>query len=92
MYPVNHRFPQNFQMISTAGPFWEAATGELEAALKRATVCVFRSERAATFGGHFAQPDTEDKKLRKDPFGGPCFKGTLRIRVAFRMKSRGRDD
>ena len=37
VYPVNHRFPQNFQMISTAGPFWEAA-GELEAALRRATV------------------------------------------------------
>jgi len=26
----------------------------------------------------FRQPDTEDKKLRKDPFGGPCFEGTLR--------------
>jgi hypothetical protein len=25
-------------------------------------------ERNATFGGHFAQPETEDKKLRKDPF------------------------
>ena len=24
------------------------------------------------------QPETEDKKLRKDPFGGPCFEGTLR--------------
>jgi hypothetical protein len=58
----------------------------------RTTVCVFRSERNATFGGHFAQPDTEDKKLRKDPFGGPCFEGTLRKCVAFRMKSRGRDD
>jgi hypothetical protein len=53
----------------------------------------FRSEcRDATFGVHFRQPETEDKKLRKDPFGGPCFEGTLRIRDAFRMKSRGRDD
>ncbi len=44
-----------------------------------------------------AHADTEDKKLRKDPFGGPCFEGTLREAiyakpVAFRMKSRGRDD
>jgi hypothetical protein len=46
----------------------------------------------ATFGEHFRQPETEDKKLRKDPFGGPCFEGTLRIRAAFRMKSRGRDN
>jgi hypothetical protein len=39
-----------------------------------------------------AHADTEDKKLRKDPFGGPCFEGTLRILAAFRMKSRGRDN
>jgi len=38
---------------------------------------------SATFGGHFAQPDTEDKKLRKDPFGGPCFEGTLRKPCCF---------
>jgi hypothetical protein len=30
-----------------------------------------------------AHADTEDKKLRKDPFGGPCFEGPLRIRDAF---------
>ena len=27
--PVNRRVPQDFQMISTAGPFWEAGAGEL---------------------------------------------------------------
>jgi len=44
---------------------------------------VFRPELDATFGVHFAQPDTEDRKLRKDPFGGPCFEGTLRKFAAF---------
>ena len=29
------------------------------------------------------QPRTEDKKLRKDPFGGPCFEGTLRKLFCF---------
>jgi hypothetical protein len=39
----------------------------------------FRSEHNATFGARILrQPGTEDKKLRKDPFGGPCFEGTLR--------------
>ena len=42
---------------------------------------VFRSGPNANFGVHFTQPDTEDKKLRKDPFGGPCFEGTLRKRL-----------
>jgi hypothetical protein len=27
--PVNRRVPQDFQMISTTGPFWEAEAGEL---------------------------------------------------------------
>jgi hypothetical protein len=31
--PVNHRFPQNFQMFSTTGPFWEAEAGAGELAL-----------------------------------------------------------
>ena len=33
----------------------------------------------ASFGVHFAQPDTEDKKLRKElTLEVPCFEGTLR--------------
>ncbi len=35
----------------------------------------------------------EDRKLRKDPNGGPCFEGTLQKPTScFRIKSRGRDD
>jgi hypothetical protein len=53
----------------------------------------FRSECKTPLSARiFRQPETEDKKLRKDPFGGPCFEGTLRNRFAFRMKSRGRDN
>ena len=40
---------------------------------------VFRSEMRPLS----AHADTEDKKLRKDPFGGPCFEGTLRKRCCF---------
>jgi len=42
----------------------------------------------ATFG---ARRDGR-QEIEKRSFGGPCFEGTLRIRDAFRMKSRGRDD
>jgi len=35
--------------------------------------------KTPTFGVHFAQPDTEDKKLRKElTLEVPCFEGTLR--------------
>ena len=53
----------------------------LGAALAARNSMVFRSGGNANFGVHFRQPDTEDKKLRKDPFGGPCFEGTLRKRL-----------
>jgi hypothetical protein len=49
----------------------------------RATVWPSDRNHYATFGAHFRQPDTEDKKLRKDPFGGPCFEGTLRKPCCF---------
>jgi hypothetical protein len=45
----------------------------------RATVWPSVRSKNANFGGHFAHPDTEDKKLRKERLlGGPCFEGTLR--------------
>jgi len=48
-------------------------------ALTRATVWPSVRSKNANFGVHFAQPDTEDKKLRKERLlGGPCFEGTLR--------------
>jgi hypothetical protein len=37
-------------------------------------------------------PDTEDKKLRKDPLEVLALKVPFGNHVAFRMKSRGRDD
>lgn len=39
----------------------------LGAALARATVWSSGRDQNANFGVHFTQPDTEDKKLRKDP-------------------------
>jgi len=48
-------------------------------ALTRATVWPSVRSKNANFGVHFAQPDTEDKKLRKDlTLEVPCFEGTLR--------------
>jgi hypothetical protein len=55
-----------------------AFVGALSRALTHATVWPSDRNPDATFDVHFRQPDTEDKKLRKDPFGGPCFEGTLR--------------
>jgi len=98
--PVNRRFPQDFQMISTSGKVG-AAAGELASKNQDSSL---RSEWQALrgwrlWGALYAyaqqyglpvgmktplserilrQPETEDKKLRKDPFGGPCFEGTLR--------------
>jgi hypothetical protein len=64
----------------------------------RATVWPSVRDKTPLSALHLRQPDTEDKKLRKDPyylevlalkvpFGRPYVN-----RVAFRMKSRGRDD
>jgi cell division FtsZ-interacting protein ZapD len=45
----------------------------------RATVWPSVAGENAKFGVHFAQPDTEDKKLRKElTLEVPCFEGTLR--------------
>ena len=45
----------------------------------RATVWPSVRVKTPSFGVHFAQPDTEDKKLRKElTLEVPCFEGTLR--------------
>ncbi len=57
---------------------------ELAAQKPRATVWPSASK------AHFpAQAEAEDKKLRKDPFGGPCFEGTVQnslIGLRFRIR------
>ena len=47
----------------------------------------------STTRAYLAHAEAEDRKLRKDPNGGPCFEGTLQKPTScFRIKSRGRDD
>ncbi len=53
----------------------------------------FRPEKNATFGARFTQPETEDKKLRKDPsWRFLALKVPFGKCLPFRMKSRGRDN
>ena len=76
-------------------PLYPLGMTRLLVGRSRIRATVWSSVRTnATFGALFGQPDTEDKKLRKDLLlvGGPCFEGTLRKYFAFRMKSRGRDN
>jgi hypothetical protein len=93
--PVNHRVPQDFQMISTSGKVrgreQESSTSAAKAAflgeltrrgLKPRPFKAYSFESAQQYGlpvgvnanfgvrfcdTRFAQPETEDKKLRKDP-------------------------
>jgi hypothetical protein len=50
VYPVNRRFPQNFQMISTLGIFWSGA-GELPARSRFLTGLAARFGMTMLFGG-----------------------------------------
>jgi hypothetical protein len=74
--PVNRRFPQNFQMISTSKTLQRGQESSMYSSETARNRMVFRSETTPLS----AHADTEDKELRKDPFGGPCFEGTLRKR------------
>jgi len=95
------RFPDDFHIGKRSGSEGGRAAGEtkvpryarddmaLGGALFMHTrnSMVFRPGANAIFGVHFREPDTEDKKLRKDPFGGPCFEGTLRTAYVNRLLS-----
>jgi hypothetical protein len=52
VYPVNRRFPQNFQMISTLGMFW-GGTGELPARTKVPRYA--RNDKVLIFGAQKAR-------------------------------------
>ncbi len=69
-------FPDDFHI----GKTW-SGTGELDGAARKQHATVRPSGRERT--PLSAHADSEDKKLRKDPFGGPCFEGTLRKRCCF---------
>jgi hypothetical protein len=70
-------------MISTSGPFWDAAAGELKLLKCAQQYGLPVGQTPVSAHAFLRQPESEDRKLRKDPFGGPCFEGTLRKPVAF---------
>jgi hypothetical protein len=54
-------------MFSTSGPLWDAAAGELKTALNTRNSMAFRPGKTPLSAGIFGHPETEDRKLRKDP-------------------------
>jgi hypothetical protein len=85
-------FPRVFH---TRNLFWIGRLGELRSSTARNDMA-FRLDSTThrrIGAGFLGQAKAEDRKLRKDPNGGPCFEGTLQKPTScFRIKSRGRDD
>jgi hypothetical protein len=63
-------------MISTSEILQRGQESSMHSSETARNRMVFRSETTPLS----AHADTEDKELRKDPLGGPCFEGTLRKR------------
>ena len=94
--PVNPRIPQYFHAFSTLGKAVGVVGGRGAYGSKARNGMAFRfgHSKHRFLGARFSRNTAaEDRKLRKDPNGGPCFEGTLQKPTScFRIKSRGRDD
>jgi hypothetical protein len=75
--PVNLRIPQHFHAFSTCGRcFRTGGRGAQKLETARNDIAFRFGPQRRRFSRHTPKRKTE--KLRKDPFGGPCFEGTLR--------------